>query len=76
MKEKISEAIKLKKELYRKHPLGCCLHIVLDDGNLEDDDVRHCIGYALNREHSGCLYLAELLLELNEEERDIVYDIL
>ncbi len=31
-------AIPLIKEIYRHHPAGCCLHIVLDDNNLDSVD--------------------------------------
>ena len=46
---------------------GCCLHIVLDDGNFEEDDVRYCLE---NAKHGICREVAELLLMLTDEGRE------
>jgi len=42
---------------------SCCLHIVIDDGNLRNGDVDFCIDYARERmpAHVACLALAEEL---------------
>lgn len=32
--------------IYDAHPCGCCWHITLDDGNVEDHSVAFCIGIA------------------------------
>lgn len=47
---------------------GCCLHIVLDDGNFEEDHVRYCLEHA---QHGICREVAELLLKLTEEGREV-----
>ena len=47
---------------------GCCLHIVLDDGNFQQDNVEWCLRHA---EHGICREVAELLLHLTEEGRQI-----
>lgn len=55
------------------NPSGGNLHIVLSDGNIQTADVEFCREEARNaRDHVG-LALAELLLELTEEERQEVY---
>lgn len=47
---------------------GCCLHIVLDDGNFEKEHVEWCLNHA---EHGICREVAELLLKLTEEGREL-----
>jgi hypothetical protein len=47
---------------------GCCLHIVLDDGNWERHHVEWCLEHA---EHGICKEVAELLLKLTDEGREI-----
>jgi hypothetical protein len=32
--------------IYEQHPCGCCWHIVLDDGNMDDGSVKACIRWA------------------------------
>ena len=68
----ISRLIQL---LYQTQGSGGCLHIVLDDWNLEDDHISFCQKYILEScEHDGATQLLEkalvdLLLPLNEDER-------
>lgn len=47
---------------------GCCLHIVLDDGNFETEHVLWCLR---NAKHGICKEVAELLLMLTEEGREV-----
>ena len=51
---------------------GCCLHIVLDDFNLEDQFVSWCAGFAEEKQHHDCERLADLLFDMTEEEREEV----
>lgn len=37
---------------YQGHSAGCCLHIVLDDGNWRDRDIKYCIEHACSQEHA------------------------
>lgn len=72
---------KLVKLLY--HDLGeSCgglLHIVLDDGNLEDDHIRWCIDCCDKEKNKNrndkflCLEIANKMLKMNEYERKLVY---
>lgn len=53
-------------------PAGGSLHVVIDDGNLEDHFVESCIEYARkNNDHYGII-IGELLLEFTVEERDML----
>jgi len=38
-----SSAVRLIQEVYRIGPVGHCLHIVLDDGNVSNGDVQWCL---------------------------------
>lgn len=47
---------------------GCCLHVVLDDCNFEREHVQWCLD---NAEHGICKEVAEMLLKLTEEGRQV-----
>lgn len=49
---------------------GCCLHVVLDDGNWEDEHVQFCIDRAATKGHAFCKELGERILAIPEAERD------
>lgn len=54
--------------------VGGNLHIVLDDGNLEDDDIEFClIRCATNSDFLGYTICANLL-NISYEEREEIYD--
>ena len=61
---------------------GCCtgglLHIVLDDGNLDDDDIKWCLDRCIENpeeEESGIgKLICEELLKLPMEQRRLVYE--
>jgi len=61
------------RELYEEHPTGCCLHIALDDGNIDEDDILWCVNYAKDQGHPKCYILANRLLFLTLEERKLLY---
>lgn len=48
---------------------GCCLHIVLDDGNFEKDSVQFCLDH-VNPKHGICKEVAEMMLQLTEHGRE------
>lgn len=55
--------------IYDHHGAGCCLHIAIDDGNLDDDDVDFCIGVARERGHKLCENAATMLRAVPAAER-------
>jgi hypothetical protein len=59
----------LVRALYERHEAGCCLHIVLDDYNVDDGAVDFCIGYARTAGHDECLRLAETLRRMSFTQR-------
>ena len=62
-------ALRLTNKIYKDNPLGCCLHIVLDDRNIEDKSVLSCIDTARVRNHKDCLALALMVLNLSKTQR-------
>ena len=48
---------------------GCCLHIVLDDNNIEDGHVAFCVDRAYQQSHEDCKLLSLSMLALTEEQR-------
>jgi len=68
-KPTIHEVWPLVRELYSRHGAGCCLHIVLDDGNVMDDDVRFCIEWADKEGCKPCAELGQLLLRMSRTQR-------
>jgi hypothetical protein len=54
--------------------MGCCLHIVVEDGNIGDDSVQFCVDYAQGRgwEHRFCYMVAICYLLMTKHERALV----
>ena len=44
------ETIDLIKQIYRKNAVGGALHVVLDDGNVTDEDVLWCLQETIPQE--------------------------
>ena len=53
--------------------VGCCLHILTDDGNCEQDHADHVLALAREREHPDCIQAAELLVRMSHTGRRKVY---
>jgi hypothetical protein len=53
----------------RQHPAGCCLHIVLDDGNLENGFVDYCLEYATTNGHEECMAVAKIVQRMSKTQR-------
>lgn len=70
-KPTLTDIATLVREVYESPggAAGCCLHIVLDDGNVGYDSVRFCIDYARENKHPKCELLAELLLRMSKTQR-------
>ena len=64
-----SDVAPLVDRLYKRHSAGCCLHVVLDDDNCEDDDVDFCIGKAKERGCWECYAIGLILRSMSEEDR-------
>jgi len=70
-KPKIPDVIERFRAYYQKPGNGAwgSLHIVLDDGNTQDDNVRFCIQAAEERGDTEGAELARLLLRMSRTQR-------
>jgi hypothetical protein len=57
-------------EYYKENGAGGSLHIVLDDGNVEDSSVQFCIDYAKKNGDEVGVKLGEILLTMSKTQRD------
>lgn len=56
-------------EYLRRNLAWGCLHIVLDDGNIEDDSVLFCKRFAIEQGDKEGAELADLLLQMSKTQR-------
>ena len=71
----VNEILKLAKEYYsiEGNSIGGSLHIVLDDGNIEDDNIQFCINYAKENDDIKGVELAELIFQCSYTQRKKLY---
>lgn len=70
-KPTVPEVLPLVRDLYGTEHGGAggCLHIVLDDGNVEDHSVAFCVDYAMENDCNQCESLARLLMRMSRTQR-------
>lgn len=75
----IEELHRLIGKLYETDVAGGALHIVVDDGNLDDYFIKSCIDYCNSEEEKNdlnrelCLEIAHKMLKLTYEQRVLLY---
>ena len=72
-KPTVPEVLPLVREYYLKHPVGGNLHIVIDDGNVDDKYVKFCLEQATSQNDSGGIAIACLLLMMSKTQRRKIY---
>ena len=72
---KTDDILQRAREYYAKEGNICggALHIVLDDGNIEDENVRFCREIAGELQDSDAVDLCNALLTITEDMRHDVY---
>jgi hypothetical protein len=70
-KPTVPEVLPLVQALYARWDggAGCCMHILLDDTNVDDDSARFCLQRARETGHPDCLALGELLVRMSKTQR-------
>lgn len=68
-KPTIPEVLDRFRAYHQQHPTWGCLHIVLDDENVADADVRYCLAYAQHEGDTEGVALAEILLAMSRTQR-------
>ena len=71
----VSDFIALIQPYYDFHCTGGSLHVALDDGNLSDETVDFCIGYAKKDNDSYGLALGKILRAMTEDDREELYEL-
>lgn len=69
MKPTVLDVLPLVRAIYKRHVTGCCLHILTDDGNVENQDAQFCLEQARASGHADCLAAAELLAQMTKTQR-------
>jgi hypothetical protein len=69
MKPSIPDVVPDFRAYYAKNPSWGSLHIVLDDGNVEDGSVRFCIEYAQQSGDAEGERLGKILLTMSQTQR-------
>lgn len=68
-KPTVPEVLPEAREFMRRTVSGCCLHVLLDDGNVADHFARSCLESARERGHTECEALAEKLVRMSATQR-------
>lgn len=69
----VPEVMPFVRSIYQRNGVGCCLHIVIDDGNVGDQSVQFCLEQAQAAGHEDCIAAAEMLLAMSKTQRSKVY---
>jgi hypothetical protein len=65
----VTKFIALTKGIYMRSAVGCCLHILLDDGNVHDSDAAFCLEVAKKAGHQDCIEVATALVNASPTQR-------
>lgn len=69
MKPTIPQVLPLVRAVYRRHGAGCCLHVLTDDCNVNDESARFCLDLARKEGHADCIAAAEMLVQMSKTQR-------
>jgi hypothetical protein len=69
MKPTVPEVLPLMQTVYARNAVGCCLHILLDDGNIKNHHAEFCLKQARELAHADCIALAEKIVLMSQSQR-------
>lgn len=74
-KPTVLEVLQLVRTYYAKpgNGAGGCLHLVLDDGNIQDNHVEFCRDYARQENDDDGVILATSLLKMSLDQRKEIF---
>ena len=49
------------EEIYSRNMVGCCWHVLLDDGNCDYSSIKVCSEFARSEKCAGCIALADAM---------------
>lgn len=65
----LPDVLPLAKRLYNEASVGCCLHLPLSAGEMDNESLRRSIQVAEQKQHAHCETLARVLLRFTEGQR-------
>jgi len=69
----VPDVLPLVRKVYDQHGAGCCLHVVVDDGNWQQCFADSCLEWARENGHPDCIAAAEMLAQMTGTQRKKVY---
>lgn len=66
----VPDLLPLASYLYKEPSVGCCLHLPLATGAVDDDSIRRSIQAAQMKGHRHCETLGKVMLRLKESQRE------
>lgn len=70
---KVPDVLPIVRAIYERHCAGCCLHVITDDCNTEQEFADHVLDFARERGHADCIRAAEMLVQMTATQRREVY---
>jgi hypothetical protein len=58
-----------RMEATQERCIDGCLHVLIDELNVNDDCAKYCLSRAIENEHSHCIKLAEILVAMTKTQR-------
>lgn len=68
----VSDVMPLARFLYQNASVGCCLHLPIANGDMDNESLRKSLQAAQMKGHAHCETLARVLLRMTEAQRDRV----
>ncbi len=67
----VPDVLPLVRAIYQRSggSVGCCLHVLIDDGNVEQTFADSAVQLAAERQHGDCLVAAGLLAQMTPTQR-------
>lgn len=65
----ILEVMPLVLALYKARNSACCLHIVLENNNIDNSHIEFCLDTAFKAQHLDCSLLAKILMQMTKTQR-------
>lgn len=63
------DLVPIGRAIYARHAAGCCLHVTIDDGNVDDACVRGCASLATASGHDDCAVVARAMEKMSKTQR-------
>ncbi len=69
----VASVIPLVHAIYQRHAAGCCLHLITDDDNYEQEHADWCMNHARERGHSDCIAAMDIIAQFTDTQRHALY---